>query len=322
MPEDIFDDATIRRAVEESLGLRARAWNPASTQWYFERRRWGILRGVEASPLGLYAPLCRDGAQVAEFGRFIDQARRPLLADVTIHLNPLEAHADAVVAQAAASGYQVVRRETHLLPIGGSIDDLRSGYHATKRYQALRKVDTRSRIVVADDPAQLEDYFAAYAASLARWGRDRPVHPRALFVRLLASPAVRFWMNYVEDRLACAMVVLYCRSYALYWQGVSDIAADQKHAYPMVKLMDAVIEHLVAQRIAHFNLGASEGLPNVRRFKEEFGARPRAYSSLTYRSPAWRALLRWRRAVGARPAPGAVVHNDMGSSLDGQRRLG
>jgi hypothetical protein len=42
------------------------------------------------------------------------------------------------------------------------------------------------------------------------------------------------------------------------------------------------------------NLGASEGLPQVQRFKEEFGARPAAYSTLQWESAAWRWLKRLR----------------------------
>jgi hypothetical protein len=322
--DDIFDDAVLRGAIEASLGMRARSWDGESAWWYFERLRLGLAWSVEASPMGLYAPLCRGGVQQKDIRSFIDKARRLPLVDVTINLNPLEVQAEALVEHAAAVGYQIVRRQTHLLPIGASIDEVRRQYHATKRYQALRRIDLRNDIVVANEPSQLRDYFALYAASLARWGRERPIHPSGLFERLLVSPAARFWMNYVDGRLACAMVVLYCRSYALYWQGVADIDARQKHAYPMVKLMDAVIEHLVDQRIPYLNLGASEGLPNVQRFKEEFGAAPWAYSSLTYRSAARGALQRLRHAVvtvaGGRAT--AEVHGDTRSGSDVQRRLG
>jgi hypothetical protein len=62
--------------------------------------------------------------------------------------------------------------------------------------------------------------------------------------------------------------------------------------------------------VEHFNLGASQGLPNVQRFKEEFGARPAAYASLVHESRLWRGVKRLQEAMqglrGGRPAgPGA-----------------
>jgi hypothetical protein len=72
----------------------------------------------------------------------------------------------------------------------------------------------------------------------------------------------------------------------------------------MVRLMDAVIQDLCARGVPVLNLGASEGLPQVQRFKEEFGARPLAYSALQWESTAWRWLYRARglaRGLVARP---------------------
>jgi hypothetical protein len=60
----------------------------------------------------------------------------------------------------------------------------------------------------------------------------------------------------------------------------------------MVRLMDAVIQDLCARGVPVLNLGASEGLPQVQRFKEEFGAQPLAYSALQWESTVWRWLQR------------------------------
>jgi hypothetical protein len=101
------------------------------------------------------------------------------------------------------------------------------------------------------------------------------------------------------------MVVLAgCRD-ALYWQGVSHIEPDQKAAHPMARLLDAVVQHLHGQGVARFNLGASQGLPNVQRFKEEFGAQPVGYLSLVHESRLWRAVAAVRRLRTAGAGPGA-----------------
>lgn len=299
MVEDLFDDAAFRHALASALGLRAVPFGAGDLPgqavgeatpvgWAFERRRAG-LRQLELAPLGLYTPLDGSGPRRQALESFIDEAPRRV-ARVTIHLNPLEPDAELLAQRALERGYRGVTHETHLLALGQPTELLRQGYHATKRAQVRRDVRLRQQIVVAREPRQLDDYFEAYGASLARWGRGGPLYPRALFEALLASPVVQLWMNYVEGRLACAMVVFSCRRYAFYWQGVSRIDEDQKAAFPMVRLMDAVLQHLLERGIPQFNLGASDGLPNVRRFKEEFGARPRAYTTLIHESALWRML--------------------------------
>lgn len=298
MHDDIFDDAGVRRAFETSLDVRARPFgsDSAKPRWCFDRSRYG-LRQTELCPLGFYAAVCHDELQATDLKSFIGNAPRTSVSSVHININPLDLRAEEIAQHALTCGYRVVPRSTHILAIGTSIDAMRRDYHATKRYEALRVVETQSTIVIASELAQLEDFFATYAASLARWGRSEFVYPRALFGSLLQCGSVKIWMNYVGGRLACAMVVFYCSHYAFYWQGVSNIDADQKPAYPVVKLMDAVLEDLTQSEIPYLNMGASEGLPNIKLFKEGFGARSVAYPSLMYESRMWRGLAQVRRRL-------------------------
>ena len=216
-------------------------------------------------------------------------------SQVRVQLNPLCSEAGRMEEQAAAQGWRVLPRETHLLDLRPGLEALRRGYHATKRNQIAKPVKVDSRIALARTEADLQPYFEVYAHSLQRWGRAGVwPYPRQLFLDLLQSPVARIWTHQVQGRLACAVVILECRHQALYWQGVSHIEPDQKPAHPMVRLMDAVIQDLCARGVPVLNLGASEGLPQVRRFKEEFGARPAGYSTLQWESAAWRWLQRLR----------------------------
>jgi hypothetical protein len=221
---------------------------------------------------------------------------------VRVQLNPLCPEAARLAERAAAQGWRVLPRQTHLLDLRPGLPALRRGYHATKRNQVAKPVKIDSRIAQARTEADLQPYFEVYAHSLQRWGREGAwPYPRQLFLDLLHSPAVRIWTHHVQGRLACAVVILESRHQALYWQGVSRIDEDQKAAHPMVRLMDAVIQDLCARGVPVLNLGASEGLPQVQRFKEEFSAQPLAYSALQWESTAWRWL---QRARGLRARPG------------------
>jgi CelD/BcsL family acetyltransferase involved in cellulose biosynthesis len=212
---------------------------------------------------------------------------------VRVQLNPLCPEAARLAERAAAQGWRVLPRQTHLLDLRPGLPALRRGYHATKRNQVAKPVKIDSRIAQARTEADLQSYFEVYAHSLQRWGRAGAwPYPRQLFLDLLHSSAVRIWTHHVQGRLACAVVILESRHQALYWQGVSRIDEDQKAAHPMVRLMDAVIQDLCARGVPVLNLGASEGLPQVQRFKEEFGAQPLAYSALQWESTVWRWLQR------------------------------
>jgi hypothetical protein len=255
----------------------------------FERRRLG-LRRWEWAPYGLYAPVCADPQRAEALVQFLNLAPGRA-SQARLQLNPLCPEAGRLAQQAAAQGWRVLPRETHLLDLRPGREALRRGYHATKRNQIAKPVKIDSRIALARTEADLQPYFEVYDRSLQRWGRSGAwPYPRQLFLDLLHSPAARIWTHQVQGRLACAVVMLESRHQALYWQGVSRIDEDQKRAHPMARLMDAVIQDLCARGVPVLNLGASEGLPQVRRFKEEFGARPAAYSTLQWESAAWRWL--------------------------------
>jgi hypothetical protein len=282
--DDLFDDPVLRSAVGRAAGLQA-----LEPRGLFERRRLG-LRRWEWAPYGLYAPVCADPQRAEALAQFLNLAPGRA-SQARLQLNPLCPEAGRLAQQAAAQGWRVLPRETHLLDLRPGLEALRRGYHATKRNQIAKPVKIDSRIALARTEADLQPYFEVYDRSLQRWGRSGAwPYPRQLFLDLLHSPAARIWTHQVQGRLACAVVMLESRHQALYWQGVSRIDEDQKRAHPMARLMDAVIQDLCARGVPVLNLGASEGLPQVRRFKEEFGARPAAYSTLQWESAAWRWL--------------------------------
>lgn len=302
LPGDPLEEPTLRLAFARPLGFTLTSVEGVDT---FEQRRLG-LRQLELGPLGLAAPVCQTPAALEALRSFIEHAPRRA-ARVRITLSPFEPRAEALAQAARRAGYRIEPLQTHVLDLQRPLAEIRAGYHATKRSQVRRAPTLPSVIACTRDAAALGDYFEVYAASARRWGRAAPPYPRALFEALLRSPCTQLWTHHVAGRLACAMVVLAGRGQALYWQGVSHIEDDQKAAHPMARLFDAVVQHLHAQGVSHFNLGASQGLPNVQRFKEEFGARPADYLSLLHESRLWRLLRRVRGQI-ILPVKGAAHH--------------
>lgn len=302
LPDDPLQDPALRAAFAAPLGLREVTFEAGGRLvMAFERWRFG-LRQFELAPLGLCAPACADEAAAQALGIFLREAPRRA-GRVRVNLSPFELHADSLVETARAADYRVEPLQTHVLDLDRPLADIRAAYHATKRAQVRRAGMAGSVIACTREPAALDAYFEVYAASARRWGRAGPPYPRALFDAVLQSRCTQLWTHHVAGRLACAMVVLAGRRHALYWQGVSQIEPDQKAAHPMARLFDTVVQGLAGQGIARFNLGASQGLPNVQRFKEEFGARPVAYAALVHESVAWRVVRRWRGLLGTGAGP-------------------
>ena len=296
---DWWDDPAWRAALAAPLGLQALDWPGLGTAYC--RRRLGLAQ-IELAPLGLYAPvsvpvLAPVSAPVpAPLDDFIDRAPRQA-ARVTLNIDPLDPRRDALAARAAARGWQVLEHRTHLLALDGTPEELRRGYHATKRAQVRRAPAQPCRVECVRGPGRLDEYWPLYAAAAARWGRAGPPYPRALFEALLASPAVELWLMHVAGRPACGAVVFVGRRAALYWQGAARIDDQTRASFPMLRLMDALIGSLASRGVPWLNLGASEGLPSVGRFKDELGARVVTYPTLRHESVAWRALAALRRAA-------------------------
>lgn len=309
MLADVFDDPVLRQTMAGAAGMRPIDSGLASASMHgaFERRRLG-LRQWEWAPYGLYAPVCADPHRAQAVAHFLDRAPRQT-SQARIQLNPLCPQAGRLAAQARAQGWREVPRETHLLDLRPGLVALRRGFHATKRNQIAKPLRIDSRIAQARSAQDLEPYFEVYAHSLQRWGRAGAwPYPRQLFLDLLRSPAARIWTHHVQGRLACAMVILESRHQALYWQGVSRIDEYQKPAHPVVRLLDAVIQDLVARDVPMLNLGASDGLPQVRRFKEEFGAQPAAYSAMEWESASWRWLRQTRSRLSSNLPGSSGLH--------------
>ena len=301
MAGDLFDDEALRHALHRGLGWRAVRLEEGPC-WAFEQARFG-LRRWELGPMGLYAGTvtpCDWSAALQVARRRASSVRWQGSPQQALTL-PAPAAAQAVAdgdthSFTIPAGYALTPRETHLLSIEPTAEAQRARYHATKRSQIARPAlpDTE---IAPGRAADLDDYWALYAESLRRWGRQDVPYPRVLFDALLDSPSVRLWTLRVQGRLAAAMVLLQTRPQALYWQGVTSSDAAFKPAFPMLRLVDAVLRGLSAHGVAVLNLGASEGLPQVRRFKEEFGAVATPYPTLAWDGLAWRAAQGLRRAA-------------------------
>jgi hypothetical protein len=300
LPEDLFDDDALRAALERGLG-----WRPVQLQqapaWAFERVHGG-LRRLELGPLGLYG-----SALPAALTEARQRASSVRWQGAPTLQGGGEGSMTVALEAKRLQGYLLSTRETHLLPVDSTPAARRARFHATKRTQVSRQAPPDT-VIAPGSARDLDDAMALYRASLRRWGRTDMPYPRVFFEALLESPVIRLWTLRVQGRLGAAVWLLETRAQSLYWQGVSRLddgkgerkgeAPLPRHAYPMLRLMDAALGDLAARGIPVLNLGASEGLPQVARFKAELGAVPVAYPALAWDSTAWRVAQSLRRWMG------------------------
>lgn len=173
--------------------------------------------------------------------------------------------------------------------------DLRPGPEAL--WKALDK-DARNQVrqaeragvdVRVDNSEQaFRDYYGMLEASARRWGRKQPKRPWSLFEsisRQANENTVRLWLAYVAGEPAAGCICFYGRGEAFYWSAAMHERFAK--ARPNTLLQWRVIEAGAKRGYEVYNMGASGDLTGVRRFKEQFGARPCGYPAYLVAGRLW-----------------------------------
>jgi len=133
-------------------------------------------------------------------------------------------------------------------------------------------------------------YYALLCDASERWGLDKPAIPAALFEALHGSPDVEFWFAKLDNQVIAGGVIFYGRSEAFFFSAA--MRAEFGTMRPSNALNHAMMQQACARGIRWYNLGASEGLPGVERFKRGLGADLIAYG--THRSQSARSAFMQR----------------------------
>ncbi len=128
-------------------------------------------------------------------------------------------------------------------------------------------------------------YYALLCEASERWGLEKPAIPAALFEALHASPDVEFWFAKLEGQVIAGGVMFYGDSEAFFFSAA--MRAEFGTMRPSNALNHAMIREACARGMHWYNLGASEGLPGVERFKRGLGANLIPYG--THRSQSARS---------------------------------
>ena len=245
---------------------------------------------VEAMPLGTYSlPLCPDG-----------EAADPILAEAIVH-NIIESSSDdfsctlwPLTDYSQVNGCDRTPHQTSVIDLRGGAEAALANFKGVARRmagQALRKGVSCQR-----EPGSVDVYYGMLEESAKRWGMESSHLPRRIFQALveLGGDDVEIWIARYKGEAIAGGVMLYGSREAFFWSAA--MRAKYADLRPS-NLLNAEMIKAAAERGMHwYNLGASEGLGGVSRFKESLGAELVDYMTLSWRSSLYRRYQRIRSA--------------------------
>jgi lipid II:glycine glycyltransferase (peptidoglycan interpeptide bridge formation enzyme) len=91
----------------------------------------------------------------------------------------------------------------------------------------------------------------------------------------------------VDGELAAGSLCFYGGGEVFYWSGAMHERFSKSRPNNLLQWL--VMEDAETRGFSEYNMGASGELGGVRRFKQQFGARPQSYPAYLVRGPLWRA---------------------------------
>jgi CelD/BcsL family acetyltransferase involved in cellulose biosynthesis len=261
------------------------------------RFHWRELVGM---PLGGYTCALRDDgslATAAEFSEALGIVRRE--CDI-LQCTPWPMGPIAVAHGAVERSY-----ETSIIDLGGGLESALSGLKGVSRRMAgqseRRGVDcARSQSAMASST-----YYEMLRAASDRRGSGAAHFPKPLLDALLSlgGDDVQIWFAEHLGHPIAGGVVLYGSREMFFWSAA--MRSEYARLRPSNALNVALIRSACERGVRWYNLGASEGLPGVERFKRGLGASSLRYKTVRYERTTY-AMYSWVRSPFAEKGPRAI----------------
>ncbi|HEY1729325.1 MAG TPA: GNAT family N-acetyltransferase [Candidatus Baltobacteraceae bacterium] len=261
----------------------------------------GRFTSYEAMPLGTYAlPLLPDGRPAdAKMAQAIVHDIVAQDADeFSCAFWPLAGYSEFGLGETRA--YQ-----TSVIDLSEGADAAVARFKGVARRMAGQAV--RKGVSVSCESGAIETYYGLLEDSARRWGRGAPHIPLKLFQAVveLGGDDVEVWIARYRGEAIAGGVMLYGSTEAFFWSAA--LRAEFADLRPSNLLNVQMIRAAADRGIRWYNMGASEGLSGVARFKESLGAEPVDYTALLWQSPAYRRYLRLRSLWRGNAVQAAVL---------------
>lgn len=151
-------------------------------------------------------------------------------------------------------------------------------------------------------------YYEMLEESAHRWGLPAPTISKTLLrgALELGGDDAQVWIVRHADKAIAGGVILYGSREMFFWSAA--MRTEYSALRPSNALNFALIGAAAQRGVDWYNLGSSEGLPGVARFKRDLGAQTSYYASIQVEKPSYRLFRRARQFLKApRPRRPAAV---------------
>jgi CelD/BcsL family acetyltransferase involved in cellulose biosynthesis len=192
---------------------------------------------------------------------------------------------------------------TAVIDLAAGFDACMQAMEGTARRMA-RQAERRGVICAVErTPDAASAYYGMLQESAKRWGRSAPTISKVLLDETLrrAGDDADLWIARYEGEPVAGGVAVYGNDETTFWTAA--MRTEFSTLRPSNLLNVCMIESAVQRGRRWFNLGESEGLPGVRKFKESLGAVSISYPVLRRESArlrAYRTAGKWLRRFGRR----------------------
>ncbi len=261
------------------------------------RLGWRELVGM---PLGTYTCALREDGSVAsthEFEAAVAEIARTCdaLTLVPWPLGPVP------------TGFSTRRttHETAVIDISQGAEEALKGVAGVSRRMAGQAARRGVNCAPLRSALGITTYYSMLREAAERWGLVKPPFPQDLLEGLVGYGAgdVEIWFAQCDNHPIAGGVIVSGSQELFFWSAAMRQAFS--HLRPSNALNVALIEAAAERKLHWYNLGASEGLPGVERFKRGLGAKSIPYTQLHYQSLRFNAYTRLRsslRLTRTRPA--------------------
>lgn len=258
------------------------------------RMRGGALRWKEFSafPLGGYTCFMHDDGTVAtqEQADFALEELQRYAGTASLVPWPL-APLPSMPAQTV--------HETAVVDLAGGIDAALARIDGKYRRMAGQAERRGVECSPAHGPEAVDTYYELLCDSAKRWGIAEPTDRKTLIEALVryGGTSVEIWFAKVEGRAIAGGIVFYGADELFFWSAA--MLAEFGRLRPSNALNYALLRAAAARGVRWYNLGSSEGLPGVERFKSHLGAQSVSYPALIVSGIPYKIYSNVRRLLPA-----------------------
>lgn len=201
---------------------------------------------------------------------------------------------------AAPQNAGALQHETAVVDLANGLDAALAGVAGIFRRMAGQAERRGVTCAPSRDSGAVDVYYELLEASAARWGLERPAIPKALIAALVrhGGDDVEIWFAIAEGQPIAGGVVFYGSQEFFFWSAA--MLAEFGRLRPSNALNFALMRAACDRGMAWYNLGSSEGLPGVAKFKDNLGAREVNYHEIRMTRAPYRLYANVRKAIVSR----------------------